>query len=81
MAKYDPLGRWLSAQRDRSEITLSFADIERLIGDGLPASAHRHQAWWANDASHVQASVWLAAGWAVDTADPTARRVRFLRSR
>lgn len=62
MAKYDPLREWLRGEAHRSEVTLGFAEIERLIGDGLPMSAHRHQAWWANDPTHVHADAWLRTG-------------------
>ena len=79
MAKYDPLAAWLRRQLDRREVTLGFDDVERLIESGLPASAHRHQAWWSNSESHVQATAWMAAGWHVDAVDQRARRVRFRR--
>ena len=81
MAKYDPLSDWLRAHAHRSEATLSFADIEQLIGDGLPASAHRHRAWWANHAgTHVHAEAWLSTGWLVDGVDQRLGRVRFRRT-
>ena len=82
MAKYDPLGDWLRAASDRAELFLSFSDVEQLIGEPLPASAHRHPAWWANEQGgrHVQARAWLDAGWSVDAVDQQARRVRFRRS-
>ena len=81
MAKNDPLSDWLRAQRDRTEVTLGFADIEELIGGGLPVSAHQHPAWWSNEQEgrHVQARAWLEAGWRVDAVDQRARRVRFRR--
>jgi hypothetical protein len=50
MSKYAPLGRHLAAQPSR-EILLAFSEIERLLGDSLPASAHNHRAWWANERS------------------------------
>jgi hypothetical protein len=75
--KYEPLRQWLKSESSRGEITMSFADVERLIGAVLPSSAFRHQAWWANDATHVQAEAWMSAGWLVDAVDQRARRVRF----
>jgi hypothetical protein len=47
MTKYDKLRDYLRAQRF-SEITLSFAEIENVLGFALPASADRPQ-WWANE--------------------------------
>ena len=77
--KYEPLRRWLQAESGRTEITLSFADIEGLIEGSLPASAHQHRAWWGNNESSVQATAWMSAGWVVEMVDPEARRVRFRR--
>lgn len=65
VGKYDPLGSYL-ARRGGAELELSFADIERIIGGMLPASASRPQ-WWANEtdpeSSHVQCAAWRTAGY------------------
>jgi hypothetical protein len=62
---YTPLFNHLR-RKSASELELSFADIERVIGAMLPNSASRPQ-WWANEKSedtrHVQASAWLDAGY------------------
>ena len=81
MSKYDPLGEFL-AQGCGDAITLSFPQIEQLVGEPLPASAHDHRAWWANesDGPHVQAHAWLDAGWAVRSVDQSARVVTFARA-
>ena len=43
----------------------SFGEIETVLGFGLPASARRHQAWWANQSGggHTHARAWQEAGW------------------
>lgn len=57
---------------------MSLADIEKVIGDALPASAYRHAAWWANETGrHVQATAWLDAGFRVDEVDRATRTVTF----
>lgn len=64
MARYDPLHAHL-ARCDSDEIELGFAEIQRIIGDALPASAKRPQ-WWANEANptgHVQCRAWRNAGY------------------
>ncbi len=51
-------------------ITLSFKDIERLIGCDLPSSAYQHRAWWSNQAdlsTRPQAKAWRNAGFKVGT--------------
>lgn len=58
---------------------MSFDDIDTLV-DGLPASAERWPAWWANEATgsrHVQARAWLDAGREVEHLDRVGRKVRF----
>ena len=79
--KYAPLGRYLlSLPASRSGVTLSFADIERIIEVPLPRSAteHHHQ-WWANQSQGSRAPHWDAAGFKVDGVDLEWRRVRFIR--
>jgi hypothetical protein len=78
MAKYSPLKKQLQG---RSGLTVEFAftEIAAWVG-GLPASARRHRAWWANDRGHVQARAWLDAGWQVDDVRPEQARVRFRRT-
>ena len=65
MAKYDPLELYLSAQPEDG-CTLTFAQIEEIIGAPLPPSARRHKSWWGNDNTHVQAQTWMDAGWMTD---------------
>jgi hypothetical protein len=48
-----------------SEVLLTFAQIEQLLGQDLPPTARRRPQWWAKDhTTHVQAHAWLDAGWA-----------------
>jgi len=79
--KYAPLQmRLTNLSHSTSYETLSFGEIEQIIGDKLPPSAHNHREWWSNHAgSHVQARAWLEAGWEVENVDQEARTVRFRR--
>ena len=69
-SKYEPLELFLRAVPAKSrEITLSFAEIERILGVSLPASAKSHRAWWGNQKdskTRPQAHAWLSAGYQVD---------------
>ena len=62
VGKYYALEQYL----ERSEsptITLTFEDIERILGEPLPASARKYAAWWANSSEgHSHANAWLNAG-------------------
>ncbi|MCD9625630.1 DUF7662 domain-containing protein [Rhabdothermincola salaria] len=80
MAKYDPLHEHLVSKPD-SLLKLSFSEIERIFGEPLPASARKHQAWWANesDGSHVEARAWLDAGYRTQGLDLNSETIEFVR--
>lgn len=63
MSKYDPLNRFLS-QQSTDRITLTFSEIEAILGFTLPASVHRHTAWWSNSSTkaHPYSQAWTDAG-------------------
>ncbi len=83
MGKYDPLKRFLaSIQPTVSVQSLTFKEIERIIGSKLPSSAYEHLAWWSNPTSpldHPHAQSWLEARWMVDSVDQLEKRVHFRR--
>lgn len=62
VSKYDPLREDL-CKRPRGEFTLTFRQIEEVLGFPLPSSAQRPQ-WWANitDGGHSQTRAWSGAG-------------------
>lgn len=65
-----------------SEKTLTFSEIESILGFKLPGSAYNHRPWWANPSSaidHPYAQAWLAAGWKVETVNQSQKWVRFIR--
>ena len=59
-------------------VTLGLATIDRLV-EGLPPSARRHRAWWANERSgtHHHARAWLRPGRRVLRVDVNAGIVEF----
>ena len=52
--KYDPLKEYFDKQSINigAAITLSFDEIETIIGDQLPKSASVHDQWWENSFNH-----------------------------
>jgi len=83
VSKYDPLGDFLTNTRSNiKENTLTFSQIEKILGFQLPYSAYHHRAWWANPSSatdHPYAQAWLAAGWKVESVKQSEKWVRFER--
>ena len=85
MGKYDALHHFLEhIQPNVRERTLTFNDMENILGFKLPESAYKHRAWWANPTSpqqHPHAQSWLEAGWTVDSANQKDTWVRFRRDK
>ena len=79
VSKYDALNRDLISKANAGErnVSMTFSEIERILGDPLPASARKHRPWWANDKTHVQAEAWMDAGWEVDHVDINSEQVTF----
>jgi hypothetical protein len=59
--QYYPLRDYLAAQR-RDEVTLTFADLDALLSQPLPAAVWQ-RAWWTNRGTQAQAQAWLGVGW------------------
>ncbi len=59
-------------------MTLTFAQIERLIGGALPASARQSRAFWSNRSKGaLQAAAWIEAGYQTAEVDLDGERVTF----
>jgi len=82
-SRYAALARHLQSLPDSEDNTsMTFEQVETVIGDRLPANARQHRSWWANDSvSHVQSQQWLDAGWRVNGINITGQRVNFARNR
>ena len=82
VAKYDALFEFLCRAGD-GPVTLSFDEIERLVGS-LPVSATKFTQWWTNESvggRHVQARAWVNSGRDVEHVDLNRRVIRFSAAR
>jgi hypothetical protein len=78
MSKYDPLKSFLNTCGGAA-LTMSFAEVESLLGFELPWAATHFRQWWGNNASgHAQSRAWMSARYKVDTVDLEARTVHFI---
>lgn len=75
--KYHTLQEHLFS-RDDSIWNATFDEIEEIIGDDLPDSARKHQAWWANQ-SHGHSQYWQRAGWLTAKVDVENEQLTFYR--
>lgn len=76
-SKYFPLSDYLR-ERGQEEVTLTFAQIEKLLGNLLPEGARIEPGWWGNrKQGSPQAAAWLGAGYKVKAASLTHKRVTF----
>jgi hypothetical protein len=79
MAKYKPLTEHLTGLRSRS-LSISFSDIEDLIGASLPNGAREKRSWWDNDEDKGHSAAWMVAGWEVADVDMEGQRVNLKRT-
>ena len=58
--KYEPLKQFLDSTPDHIDsVTLSFAQIELVIGAGLPRGAYEYREGWVNHVGFARARGWL----------------------
>lgn len=80
--KYTPLENYLrDLPKSQSEVTLRFAQIEKILQSQLPSSAYEDRRWWDHEteANHISKRAWANAGWQVGKLDVTKQRVQFVR--
>lgn len=81
MSKYDPLYKWLNGQRAQ-RISMTFSQLERILGFVLPKSAVTYPAWWANEhrgGNHSHCRSWLEAGYKTGGVNLNGEIVTFTR--
>lgn len=61
-------------------MSLSFGQIETILGKELPRSAFEYRAWWSNDPMKPQSAAWLEEGWRTSAISMTERRLTFVRT-
>jgi CBS domain-containing protein len=76
---YAPLAAHLKAQKV-AVTSLTFQQIERILGKELPSSAFEYRAWWANDPAKPQSAAWLDEGWRTVAVNMNERRLTFVRT-
>ena len=80
MSKYEPLADHLRGS-GQTALPMTFSEIEKIIGSGLPASAFRHRAWWSNNPSNsVITYAWLKAGYKTAKVDMPGRSLVFCKA-
>lgn len=76
-SKYQPLQQHLE-NSNTAEITLTFTEIEQIIGNTLPDSAHTKRQWWGNrNKGALQSTSWIQAGYSVTKIDLEAKKITF----
>lgn len=86
MSKYSPLQEFLiNLPSSKNSINLSFREVEEILEFRLPQSAHKYNAWWANDKTSTSrhSESWLSAKFEVKLIrqNMTGGEVRFERQK
>jgi hypothetical protein len=77
--KYTPLTLYLSRKAEWTRwVKLQFSQIEGIIDNDLPESAHQNPEWWKNKNSS-QAKAWLSIGWNIKEVNLKEKTVIFSR--
>jgi len=77
--KYTPLTLYLSRKAKWTRwVKLQFSQIEGIIGNDLPASAHKNPEWWTNKNS-VHARAWQSIGWNIKEVNLEEKTVILIR--
>jgi len=82
--KYLPLEEWFGKQpAAKKQITLTFDQVEAILGAPLPKSATKLTTWWTNVQPKIQShrTAWLNNGWAVVEFNQQAGWVKFVRAK
>ena len=79
MNKYAPLEQFLQSS-DQGFISMTFSELEQILGDTLPKSAYIYDAWWGNG-WHLQARAWLDAGYKAEQVHLEKQTVCFRRTK
>jgi DNA-binding transcriptional regulator YiaG len=76
-SKYFPLYHFLK-QHDSDELHLTIPEIDALLNDSLPKTAHTHRAWWSNRTKGaLQAQAWMSAKYHVTEIDLKKAKITF----
>jgi len=81
MSKYTALQDYLTNLAEDSW-SVSFAELETVLGFALPKSARKHRPWWGNqnqNSGHSHALAWADAGWKTSNVDLVSETLTFAR--
>ena len=78
--RYKPLLDYFT-HLDKARVTLSFADMEAILGGPLPKHARRDKSWWKHKAGRTcPPRAWVDGGYDLADVDLKRRRAKFVRS-
>ena len=80
MSKYAALETYLR-ESGQEVISMTFGDIEKIVGADLPPSAFKHRPWWSNNPSNsVITHSWLKAGYKTENVDMAGEKLVFVKT-
>jgi hypothetical protein len=65
MSKYAPLENHLAGHSEGA-VSMTYEEMQKMLGFELPSSAYKHRAWWSNG-KKGGSKFWLRVGWMVDS--------------
>ena len=68
MSKFTNLRVFFEKSKE-NEITLTFDEISRIIGEPLADSAYNHRAYWNDSKTHMFPKAWISSGYLLKRVD------------
>ncbi len=78
-SKFIELAKFFESCKD-SRITLSFEEIEKIIGQKLYPSAYKYAPYWHYSKTHTITFSWIDAGYDLEGVDLVNQRVSFIKA-
>lgn len=63
--KYEALMNYFQSL-EVNKVTLTYDDIEKIIGFKLPKSAYQYSAYWSKSKTHTITRSWIENGWNIN---------------
>lgn len=73
--KFDALKKYLKEMK-KNEVTLSFYNVEKIIGTELCKSAYNYSVYWHPSPTHTLPNTILDAGYKIAAVDLLAKRIQ-----
>ena len=77
-SKFEPLSSYLQLKKPQ-RITLTFCEVEDILGFCLCPSARKHGAYWHLSKTHMLPQAWDSVGYVLESLDMSKQMITLIR--